>query len=257
MNLQAAADTLGVHYQTAYRWVREGQLAAGKIGGSYDVEADEVDRFLSRRLIPVLPPPSLRVRDWATHIERFEVVLREGDELGAREIVDRLSDGNVPVVDICQELVAPCLRNIGQAWHAGEVSIAEEHRATAITERLLGRLANHPRGRPRGTAVVTTPPGDFHSLPSTMAALALREDRWRVHHLGVNTPIDDLAKLSVDVGADLVVVSATFGATDDLTDRVRRAIEAFGISILFGGPGTSLKSLVSQARMITSISPLP
>ena len=37
MNLKTAALRLGVHYQTAYRWVRSGQLVAVKVGAGYEI----------------------------------------------------------------------------------------------------------------------------------------------------------------------------------------------------------------------------
>jgi MerR family transcriptional regulator, light-induced transcriptional regulator len=248
MNLQAAADALGVHYQTAYRWVREGQLAAGKIAGAYDVDKSEVERFLSVRLAPAAPPATIRVRDWTLQVERFETALREGNELTAREIVDRLSEGNVTTVAICQELITPCMRSIGEAWHNGNLSVAHEHRATAMAERMLARLANHQRGRPRGTAVVTTPPGEHHGLPAAMAALVLREDRWKVHHLGADTPLEDLAKFSFEVRADVVVLSSTLDSSNVVAERVSRALESLGIHVLTGGPGMTLNRLLVLAR---------
>jgi MerR family transcriptional regulator, light-induced transcriptional regulator len=248
MNLQAAADTLGVHYQTAYRWVREGHLTAGKIGGSYDVTETEVQRFLSRRLVPSAPPTIVRVRDWTAQSERFELALREGNELGAGEVIHRLRDGNVAIIDLCEKVVTPCMYSIGESWHNGMVSIGEEHRATAIAERILGRLASQPRGRPRGTAVVTTPPGDAHGLASLMATLVLREDRWKVHHLGSDMPQDDLVKFSVGVNADLVVLSSTLVSSFEAGQRVRNVLERVGIRALIGGPGSTLRMLVSLAR---------
>lgn len=248
MNLQAAADTLGVHYQTAYRWVREGQLSAGKIGGSYDVAETEVEQFLSRRLTPTAPPSRIHVRDWTAQSERFEVALRMGNEFGAGEIVDRLTDGNVPLIDLCEKLLSPCMFNIGEGWHNGTVSVAEEHRATAITERILAKVSNQPRGRPRGTAVVSTPPGEFHALPSMMATMVLREDRWKVHHLGADTPEDDLAKFSLDVKADVVVLSSTLGSSAAASRKVCETLEGLGIRTLQGGPGTTLRTLLELAR---------
>jgi excisionase family DNA binding protein len=41
MDLREAAGALGVHYQTAYGWVRQGVLPARKVGRGYEVsEAD-------------------------------------------------------------------------------------------------------------------------------------------------------------------------------------------------------------------------
>ena len=42
LELQSAADALGVHYQTAYRWVRSGRLPAQLTGGKYLVSAHDV-----------------------------------------------------------------------------------------------------------------------------------------------------------------------------------------------------------------------
>ena len=41
MNLKTAASKLSVHYQTAYKLVRSGSLAAVKIGGTYEIVTDQ------------------------------------------------------------------------------------------------------------------------------------------------------------------------------------------------------------------------
>ena len=249
MNLQSAADLIGVHYQTAYRWVRDGSLTAVKgPSNSYEVTEDEVTLFLARRLVPVAPPSRIQVRDWETHTERFLAELLTGDELAARALVDRLSEGSVSVLELCDNLLAPVLRDIGQRWHDGDVSIAHEHRATAICERILGRISTHPRGRPRGTAVVTTPTGDLHSMPSAMAALALREDRWKIHHLGANVPADDVLALCDEVGATIVVITTIYTEADDNARELAGAVRRSGRTPLVGKPGMTLRHLVEQAR---------
>jgi excisionase family DNA binding protein len=49
LNLKTAARRLGVHYQTAYRWVRSGQLVAVKVGSGYEISDAALDQFLARR----------------------------------------------------------------------------------------------------------------------------------------------------------------------------------------------------------------
>lgn len=49
MNLKQAAHRLDVHYQTAYRWVRDGELAAVKIGNRYEISEAAIEQFSSRR----------------------------------------------------------------------------------------------------------------------------------------------------------------------------------------------------------------
>jgi excisionase family DNA binding protein len=47
MNLKQAARRLGVHYQTAYRWVRAGRLAAVRVGNGYEISEQAIERLLA------------------------------------------------------------------------------------------------------------------------------------------------------------------------------------------------------------------
>ncbi len=49
MNLKAAAQRLGVHYQTAYKWVRSGALVAVRVGSGYEISEAALERFVARR----------------------------------------------------------------------------------------------------------------------------------------------------------------------------------------------------------------
>src|SRR5215468_5442692 len=49
VNLKTAAQRLGVHYQTAYRWVRSGQLVAVKVGAGYEVSDAAIARLQAQR----------------------------------------------------------------------------------------------------------------------------------------------------------------------------------------------------------------
>ena len=248
VDLTEAAARLGVHYQTAYKWVRDGSLVAVKRGASYDIADAEVERFIAARRAPSAPPRTTVVRDWDIQRDRLYRYLTAGDELGARSVVDRLRDGGIEPLTLMEELFTPVLAHVGQDWAEGIISVAAEHRASAICERLLARAAIHPRGRPRGVAVVATPPGEEHSLPAAMAAVALRADRWQVHHLGTQVPIGDLVDLSRAVSADLVVMSVTSLAAAETSEAARAELEETGARVLIGAPGMTLRSLLAFAR---------
>ena len=149
----------------------------------------------------------------------------------------------------CEQVIASALRRVGDEWAAGRVSIAQEHRASAICERLLAWQTRQPPGRPRGTAVVATPPGERHGLPALMAAACLREDRWLVHHLASDLPAAEVARLADQVSAGLVVLSS---ATDQGATRAQQetrfiAARRPGLSVLAGRSGDSLRDLLAQA----------
>ena len=144
----------------------------------------------------------------------------------------------------------PALHRVGLAWAAGELSIAEEHRATAICARLIAPRARQPQGRPRGIAVTTTPPGEHHALPSLMAAACLREDRWQVHDLGADLPTDELIGFTEEVGANLIVLSSANG--DSVRTAARQVLEIRerlpDVGVLTGRPGDTLARLRDLAR---------
>ena len=244
ITVNQAAERLGVHYQTAYRWVREGSLPARRVGTSYELDVGDVEAFATRRAAPIPGRRTLSVRDWAAQADRCHHLLVEGDERAARSLVGRLHDGGVPVIEVCEQVLAPAMRRIGEEWADGTVSVAEEHRAAAICERILAPLAVPGRGRPRGVCVVATPPGEAHRLPGLMATAVLRAAHWRVHHLSTEVPADSLRALVRSVGADLVVLSLAMDEARPAARRMARALERDGPRVRVGEPGASLRALV-------------
>ena len=158
------------------------------------------------------------------------------------------------MVDLCEQVIAPALRRIGDEWAAGRVSIAQEHRASAICERLLAAHARQPAGRPHGTAVVATPPGERHGLPALMAAACLREDRWLVHHLAADLPFEEVTRLADQVGASLVVLSSAMAQTARQAQQAVRVITATRphLNVLAGRPGDHLHDLLARAANPTA-----
>ena len=249
MQLRDAAETLGVHYQTAYGWVRQGTLPARKTPRGYEVSEGDVLDLVARRAAGAQPPQEVRVRDWAAQADRLYAALAAGDEARAGHDFGRLAAG-VPLAGLCDEVIAPALRQVGDAWAAGELSIAAEHRATAICERLIAARVHQPQGRPRGIAVTATPPGERHALPAMMAAACLREDRWQVHHLAADLPAAEVISLAAEAGASLVVLSsATAGAVRLAGREAREICERLPqVRVLAGRPGDKLSRLRELAR---------
>jgi excisionase family DNA binding protein len=249
MQLRDAAEVLGVHYQTAYAWVRQGVLPARKTGRGYDVSESDVTALAARRASGTAPQPHIRVRDWSAQADRLHAAIMAGDETLARHVFARLARG-VPLTELCERVIAPALRRVGDDWAAGTVTIAAEHRASAICERLIAARTHQPQGRPRGVAVVTTPPGERHGVPALMATACLREDRWLVHHLSADLPVAEVTALALQTGAALVVLSSA------TTDGARRAVAeadeitraAPSLHVLAGRSGDTLTELRQLAR---------
>ena len=252
LSLEDVANELVVHYQTVYRWVRSGKLRAAKVNGSYAVQRDDLDAFIEARSAPQVPPPPSMDR-LERQREAMQRALLDGDETGARTIGRTLVSNGTSVTTLISEVLVPPLVDIGARWHAGNLAIFEEHRASAIVERMLGELSPNPRGRRRGRAMIAAVSGDHHSLPTAMATAALREDNWHVEHLGADMPVAELVHFAETHDIDLAVLSATTTGCRQLAEQARRSItDRLGIPTLVGHPGASLQDLQAHARSLLS-----
>lgn len=115
----------------------------------------------------------------------------------------------LPLEQAFDEVITPALQAIGEAWHRGEVTVAQEHALTAKVRARLGRLLSDPRGAARGTVVLACAPGEQHDVGLLMLAVALRADGWRVEYLGPSTPAADALVFAEAIGAAAVCVSVT------------------------------------------------
>ena len=238
LTLQEAADVVGCHYQTLYRRVRKGEVPALVAGGSYRIRPADLEAWMAQRDATAGAVPSRGERDWPAQAERLLELMRAGDAAGARQAVDRLLDGGATVADICDRLLAPVLFRIGEGWDAGDISIADEHRASRIAEGLLER-ASSSRAKPGprvGSVVVAAPAGDQHALPAQMAAAGLAAEGFVVHFLGADLPVAEIARMAADVDADLIALSCCIADRSGLSAAIAAA-DDLGIPVLVGGNG--------------------
>jgi MerR family transcriptional regulator, light-induced transcriptional regulator len=244
LTLQEAADALKVHYMTAYRWVRRGDLPAFKAGGRLRVRTSDMDAFVAAREVDVaLPAVTDRRTDWPVHVDRLHAAIRAGEGADATALVRKVVADGAPAGDVYLSLITPTLHRIGDDWAAGAIGVAEEHRATEIVYTLVSRLSEHfrRRGPARGTAVTLTPPEELHGLAAAMIADFLRAGGYDVHHLGPNVPLHDLDLFLGMVPTDVVCISVTcLDLADGTLASLVKVVHAHdGTRAVVGGQGVS------------------
>jgi excisionase family DNA binding protein len=248
IDLPTAARELGVHYQTAYKLVRSGELPAAMVKGAYRLHPEAVTRLAERRARPAAPRKRRPRAGFAGLSRRTYDHLVAGEERQAALLISGLLGDRVSMTTVAQEVLVPALRKIGAEWRAGRLDIWVEHRASATVERILGEHYPNPRGRRRGTAVVATLSGDRHVLPTTLAATSLREDNWLVHHLGADLPPRELIRFCQEEQVDLVVLTVTIGKHGRTATRTAAQLERLGLRVLVGRSGQALDELQRLAR---------
>lgn len=177
----------------------------------------------------------------STHLAEIRDALSRAtesfDERAAHAALDRLI-ATFSLDTVLAEGVLPFLQGLGVRWELGEVTIAQEHFATAIVRgRLLGLARNWGDGSgPR--AVLACPTAEQHDLGLICFGLSLRERGWRVTLIGTNTPIDTLAEVADRLEPAVVVIAAMQGSLlAGLEAEVAQLARRHRVAI--AGPGAS------------------
>jgi DNA-binding transcriptional MerR regulator len=187
------------------------------------------------------------------------------DEPAAQAVLDRLMS-DFTLAATLRDVVVPYLRQLGERWANGEVTIIQEHFASNV---IRGRLAGLARGWGRGDgprAVLACPPGELHDLPLLIFGIILNRRGWRVDFFGANTPVVEVIDGARQSPPDLIVVAAT--ASERLTaisadlaslavvaplalagaGASRAAADAVGAELLTGDPVTAAERQQHRRR---------
>ena len=114
----------------------------------------------------------------------------------------------LPLSQVVHEILSPLMREIGERWHRGELSIAQERMVSmALRKQLSSVLDTYGRVATGPLMVFATPSGERHELGILMGALLASARNARCHYLGPDLPVADLATYATRVQARVVVLS--------------------------------------------------
>ena len=235
ITLGEAAERLGVHYMTAYRYVRTGRLRAVQEGVQWMVDPNDLAKLST-------PSPPGRRGAGARAVRPATLAARmvAGDEAGAWGVIEAALASGTDPAGVHLDIVVPALESIGADWASGRLSVADEHRATTTAQRLIGRLGPlfARRGRKRGAVVVGAPPGELHALPTAIVGDLLRGAGFEVIDTGANTPAESFAEAARSANRLVAVaIAVTTPGRDTAVRSVVRALRQVGVSapVLVGG----------------------
>jgi methanogenic corrinoid protein MtbC1 len=177
----------------------------------------------------------------------------DAEHLTRRLLAEWARLGPLDFMTVC---VAPVVRAVGAAWAEGTLEVRHEHFLSERVSDLLRALRLPYEERAAGPLVILTSlPGESHSLGLHMAALVLATNRCRVLVLGTEVPTPELATLARDLrvrGVGISVSRATGGPATVRRLRALRRLLPKRTVLLVGGEGapqvdhglTPMRSLV-------------
>lgn len=146
----------------------------------------------------------------------------------------------LPLEQALTDVITPALHWTGEAWHRGELSIAQEHAISAKVRAHLTSMIADARADVHGVAVLACGPGEFHDLGLLMLAVALRADGWRVEYLGADTPADTAIEFAERIDATMLCFStARSESVEALRPSLGDPARKSTVPIVIGGAASS------------------
>jgi methanogenic corrinoid protein MtbC1 len=137
--------------------------------------------------------------------------LLKPDGRAARTVIERALSTGVPAAALYLRVIAPAMYEIGRLWETAQISVAQEHLSTQITQAAIATLGIYLHGGdPIGAgrvALVCSSPGELHALGTQMVTDFLETQGWEVLNLGADTPAAEVAALARQQKASIVALS--------------------------------------------------
>jgi methanogenic corrinoid protein MtbC1 len=185
----------------------------------------------------------------------FEEALLSGNHREALAVVNSCFDNGHHLVDIEMYVIRPALYNIGEKWQFNQITIAQEHLATAIAQSVMTMgLLRSRRPTPNGRRILLAcVEGNNHDIGLRMIADAFLLAGWDMQFLGANVPNSALILHATQWKPDLVGLSISLPQQmRAIKEIVAQLSEQFGSgrpAVMIGG------AAVNGCNRLASIMP--
>lgn len=181
-----------------------------------------------------------RSREDARLSRLYLEALRAADASGAYRVASGALQQGMTTPELYQRVIAPAMHQIGELWERGALTVADEHLATALTNRILAAL----RPMPGETAVpqparalLAAVEGEQHALGLRMAADLLEDAGYDAIYLGADVPTGALLQAVATLSPDLVAMTATMATLAPRLEAVAAELKRThpDLGVLVGG----------------------
>ncbi|QHT47558.1 cobalamin-binding domain protein [Bacillus sp. SB49] len=146
------------------------------------------------------------------HHERLAHYFLDGDEEGALQYIRQLLEEH-PRAYLYEDILTPAMYYIGELWERNEISVADEHLATAICDFVLSKLEQEKKTdkkyrNKKYKALLFGVEEEHHYIGLKMVAETFKEHGWRVRYLGPNLSLQHALVQIEKYRPDVIGISA-------------------------------------------------
>jgi MerR family transcriptional regulator, light-induced transcriptional regulator len=186
------------------------------------------------------PAPARPAEPW-TEAAAFEAAVLAGDTGEALAVMNRCIDAGRSLVDFEQHVIQASLYQIGEKWQCGQVTVAQEHMATAIVQAVMtaGLLRSPPPAIIGKKVLLGCVAGNHHAIGLRMVSDAFQLGGWEVQYLGADVPTASLVRHAAEWQPDLLGLSVCFpqqlGVVKEVIAQLRQRLGAARPAVMVGG----------------------
>lgn len=170
----------------------------------------------------------------------YSAAIEAGSYADALRVVQQALAVGVTAAEIFDRVLAPAMHRVGERWEQSELTVADEHLATAISNRVVGSLYGAlsiamPVSKER--VMIAAVEGDQHVMGLRMIADVLEGAGYDTIYLGADLPLDGLLVLIERHAPAVLALGATAPWSGSMLLKTVRSARAIAptLPIVIGG----------------------
>lgn len=179
--------------------------------------------------------------------EHYRVSILQGQHKAAASLMMEAMSKGSTLTEASVRLVQPALYQVGNLWQSNQITVSQEHLATAISQNVLASAYLQAQFAPPlgKTAMFACVEGNHHSVGLHILADGFETAGWDVLNLGANLPTQDLVREVDARRPDLLALSISL---PNHIATARRTIEMLHAEMGSACPEVWVGGLTSAAN---------
>ena len=210
--------------QAVYQWMLDHHSDFIKIADSAEIIVDEVeDNWLEIQQVVL---KALLAGDHQVCLDQFRASVNQAADLSKFYL----------------QVLQPAMYEIGRRWEKNEVTVAQEHLASAIVQRLMASSVQTDMDyeSPNNQRVlIAASPNEYHQIGAAMLADLMEHQGWDVRFMGADLPQEDLIQFVDTFKPQILALSATMPfnllKVQEIITKIKEQQPGNPLKIMVGG----------------------
>lgn len=207
-----------------------------------DPDAQGVEDFIERTLAMTLwsAPQEPDAAGFGPVARGFLTLVLQGRGDDARALVQDALRSGTSIRSVILDILEAAQREIGRRWQVGEITVAQEHYCTAVTQMVLTDLYPHLFAGADGARrlVAVDAPGSLHQVGLRIVVDLLENEGWTTTYVAATDPQEILEHVARHQAAVLAIsasMPSQIPGVRSLISAARADPRARDLKVLVGG----------------------